>query len=303
MSDEAKARELLGMIVDRRIETSSTSYELAVREVAATLAAEREGEREAGWRAGVEAAAQAAAKRRVVSKVGRVIRGAIAAEIRALPYAPSGGGQPAALRREPGTADHIADCPHHWELGLGNDARCICPPDHPTPFSDALRRGGQPDEAVVARARRYIEPVFTPADLEAKDDPAEAALDFARALLAALADRDHWREARRAAMEAGEILRQRAEAAERRLMVAATAEFPAAKLLLAEERKRAEAAEARVAEQAREIARLRVGLREDLAYHEQQVVAWSDPEGGDPDEAAHHQRRVCALRAALEAGR
>ena len=62
-------------------------------------------------------------------------------------------------------------------------------------------------------------------------------------LCRALADRDHWREARRAAMEAGEILRQRAEDAEQRLMVAATAVIPAANLLLAKERERAEAAE------------------------------------------------------------
>lgn len=239
MSDEAARALLREWAVCTRFHTRKLCFEHVTNCMCRrTFAAALAAEREAGWRAGVEAMATLLLE--------------FAAAIRALPY-------PAPEPQAPG----------HTDLMAFMEAN---------PLSQEPTGSGQPDEAVVARARELAEQYPSDYSSAGFGGHFKEALEFARALLAALA---------------------RAEAAEQeRVRFATHAAEQVEELIRARQ-----AAEARVAEQAAEIERLRAGLHEDLAYHEQQTAAWGDPEAGDPDERDHHQRRVDALRAALEAGR
>lgn len=196
----------------------------------------------AGWRAGVEAAAQAC--------WGRVNGGAFAAAIRALPYpAPEPQAEPADA---------------HWcpQCDRGSEHQPAAAQPEPS-------GGGQPDEAVVARAQKIVAREWFPSEYLSRG----LVNDLATTLLAEHAravelkrERDEWRAGLHTCIEDRGRTLARAEAAERerdgwveaQQEALAQADLNRADKETAQDR--ATAAEAALAEAWAEIARLREAL-------------------------------------------
>lgn len=165
----------------------------------------------------------------------------------------------------------------------------------------------QDNRATAAEQRAEAAEAAVMADARLNVELQDKAVALKQRAEAAERDRDHWREARRAAMEAGELLKQRAEAAERERDLARRELFSVngAQYSVGEAEKfvrRAAAAEARVAEQAREVEGLRDVLSKAAMQFRHYEVIHREKFNSDKADANAKWATLCE-RAALEAGR